>query len=88
MKAIFGTCSYAADMAYDAQCEQRELTRQHLPTLPLVPSPPVYNLPSLLDTDDDNGDDQGDTCESEEEHPFGSYDDPDLQESLYSFYRS
>jgi hypothetical protein len=87
MKAIFGTCSYAADRAYDAHREERELIGQHLPTLPPVPSPPVYNFPNLLDTDDDNGDDQGDACESEE-HLFGSYDDLDLQESLYIFYRS
>jgi hypothetical protein len=63
MKAIFGTCSYAAEKAYDTQREQRELRGQHLPTLPPIPSPPVYNLPSLSDTDDDNGDLHGDASE-------------------------
>jgi hypothetical protein len=88
MKAMFGKCSYAVERAYDTQREQRELRGQHLPTLPPVPSPPVYYLPNLSDTDDDNGDDQGETSESEEQQLFGSYDDPDLQETLYSFYRS
>jgi hypothetical protein len=88
MKAIYGTCSYAAERAYDTQREQRELRGHQLPTLPPVPSPLVYNLPSLSDTDDDNGDVQGDASELEEQQLFGSYDDPDLQETLYSFYRS
>jgi hypothetical protein len=66
MKAIFRTCSYAAERAYDTQREQRELIGQHLSTIPLIPSPLIYNLPSLSDTDDDNGDDQDDASESEE----------------------
>jgi hypothetical protein len=35
-------------------------------------------MPCLLDTDDDNGDDQGDASESEEQQLFGSYDNLDL----------
>jgi hypothetical protein len=85
MKAIFRTCSYAAEKAYDTQREQRELRGQHLPTLPLVPSPLVYNLPSLSDTD---GDDPSDASESEEQQLFGSYDVLDLQETLHNFYMS
>jgi hypothetical protein len=45
-------------------------------------------LPSLSDTDDDNGDLHGDASEWEKQQLFGSYDDPDLQETLYSIYRS
>jgi hypothetical protein len=66
MKAIFGMCSYAAKRAYDTQREQRELRGQHLSTLPLIPSPLIYNLPSLSDIDDDNGDDQDEASELEE----------------------
>jgi len=78
IKAVFGKYTYAAERAYDSQCEQRELRGQHLPTLPPVPPPPVYNLPSLSDIDDENGDDQGDASEPEEQQLFGSYDDLDL----------
>jgi hypothetical protein len=65
MKAIFGKCSYVAERAYDTQREQRELRGENLPPLPLVPPPPVFDLPSLSDTDDD--DNQGGDSESEEQ---------------------
>jgi hypothetical protein len=36
---------------------RRESLEDTLSTLPPIPSPPIYNLPSLSDTDDDNVDD-------------------------------
>jgi hypothetical protein len=56
MKDIYGKCSYAAKRAYDTQREERELRGENLPPLPLVPPPPVFDLPSLLDTNDDDDD--------------------------------
>jgi hypothetical protein len=64
MKAIFGKCTYAAERAYETQIEQRHLCGDHLPPLPPIPSPPQFDLSSLLDTKSD--DDVDDDSESKE----------------------
>jgi hypothetical protein len=53
LKAIFGTCSYSAERAYQTQLELRELRPSHLPPLPPVPRPPTFDLPSFSDSDND-----------------------------------
>jgi hypothetical protein len=73
LKAIFGTCSYSAERAYQTQMEQRALRPSHLPPLPPVPRPPTFDLPSFSDSEreeDDQqaaGDDDSDDDDEEEE---------------------
>jgi hypothetical protein len=65
LKAIFGTCSYNAERAYQTQLEQREHRPSHLAPLPPVPSPPRFELPELSDSDDDDEDEE----EEEQQQP-------------------
>lgn len=68
LKAIFGTCSYAAESAYQSRLEIREQRPTHLPPLPPVSPPPRYELPELSESDDDGEDE-----EEEEQQPQQSY---------------
>jgi len=71
LKAIFGTCSYSAERAYQTQMEQRALRPSHLPPLPPVPRPPTFDLPSFSDSEREEDDQQAarddDSDDDEEE---------------------
>jgi hypothetical protein len=81
IKAIFATCTYAANTAYEDRLENREAVRAArelagLPPLaPVRPPPQFPNLPSLSDTSSEDEQPHGDAQEQHFEQPDG--DDSD-----------
>jgi hypothetical protein len=102
IKAIFATCTYAANTAYEDRLENREAVRvarelAGLPPLsPVRPPPQFPNLPSLSDTSSEDEQPHGDAQEQHFEQPDGddsddegiwaAKEDPQVQETLLRVY--
>jgi len=102
IKAIFATCTYAANIGYENCLENREAIRAarelaRLPPLARVRPPPQFpNLPSLSDMSSEDEQPHGDAEEQHFEQPDGddsddegiraAEEDPQVQETLLRVY--